>query len=233
MSYRDDRDADQARIAALEADLARAEAKIAELEGRRAVALVPAGGGALARATPGPSAAARWMGAPLRLELRREFAHAFPTDQFERLIERIRAVTGEPGRSELLRSSLTWSATSSDRGTGPFITVMVMVRPPAPGADPGTGRTTLTVSDRLGQLAGAVFGGVGGGIGGGALVGPIAAAAGARAGVRAGLARRRLRPDPRALPPRRPPPRRGGAAAVRRAGRGAHAGAAALSARRR
>ena len=176
MSYRDDRDADQARIAALEADLARAEAKIAELEGRRAVALVPAGGGALARATPGPSAAARWMGAPLRLELRREFAHAFPADQFERLIERIRAVTGEPGRSELLRSSLTWSATSSDRGTGPFITVMVMVRPPAPGADPGTGRTTLTVSDRLGQLAGAVFGGVGGGIGGGALVGPIAAA---------------------------------------------------------
>lgn len=176
MSYRDDRDADQARIAALEADLARAEAKIAALEGRREVALVPAGGGALARATPGPSAAVRWMGAPLRLELRREFAHAFPPDQFERLIERIRAVTGEPGRSELLRSSLTWTATSSDRSVGPFITVMVMVRPPAPGADPSTARTTLTVSDRLGQLAGAVFGGVGGGVGGGALVGPIAAA---------------------------------------------------------
>ncbi|MBK7197723.1 MAG: hypothetical protein IPH80_35195 [Myxococcales bacterium] len=176
MSYRDDRDADQARIAALEADLARAEAKIAALEGRGPIALVPAGGGALARATPGPSMASRWMGAPLRLELSRAFAHAFPRDQFERLIERIRAVTGEPGRSELLRASLTWSSTTSDRGVGPFLTVMIAVSAPAPGADPSTGRTTLTVADRLGQLAGAVFGGVGGGVGGGALAGPIAAA---------------------------------------------------------
>lgn len=175
MSYRDDRDADQARIAALEAELARAEAKIAQLEGRQ-VALVPATAGALARATAAPTPATRWMGAPLRLELTRQFDHAFPPDQFELLIERIRAVTGEPGRSEVLRTSLTWSSGASDRGVGPFTWVMVLVRAGAPGAAPSTSRTTLTVADRLGGLAGAIFGGVGGGIGGGAVVAPIAAA---------------------------------------------------------
>lgn len=172
MSYRDDRDADQARIAALEAELARAQQTIAELEGRGHTALARAAGAtALARATPTPSTAARWLGAPIRLELSRRFDGAYPVDQFEQLIERIREETREPGRSELLRSSLTWSSGSSDRGVGPFLLVMVAVkaRPDEPG------HTTLTVTDRLGQLAGALFGGLGGGVGGGGIAVPISA----------------------------------------------------------
>ncbi len=168
MTYRDDRDADRARIAALEAELASAERRIAELEGRRELALVHASGGALARAdaAPSTSTSSKLLGAPLRLTLTRRFEGAFPADRFEDLIERIREITRDPGRSELLRSSLTWSATASERSAGPFTLVTVTVR---------DGQTTLVVTDRLGALAGALFGGIGGGLGGGGLVAPIAA----------------------------------------------------------
>jgi hypothetical protein len=166
MTYRDDRDADRARIAALEADLAKAERRVAELEGRREVALVQASSHALARAGAAPSAAKTWLGAPLRLALTRRWAGAFPTDGFEDVIERLRELTRDPGRSELLRSSLTWSATAGERSAGPFTVVTITVR---------DGQTTLTVTDRLGALAGALFGGVLGGVGGGGLVAPIAA----------------------------------------------------------
>ncbi|HEU0032363.1 MAG TPA: hypothetical protein VFQ53_17145 [Kofleriaceae bacterium] len=164
MTYRDDRDADQARIAALEADLAAANQRIAELEGRREQALVLASGGnALTAPAPG-TAAKRWFGAPLQLELTRRFGGTFPTDRFEDLIERIRAIVRDPGRSELLRSSLTWSATPGEKSIGPFLVVTVSVK---------DGATTLTVTDRLGQAAGAIYGGIGGGVGGGAIVAPI------------------------------------------------------------
>ena len=165
MTYRDDRDADQARIAALEQDLARANERIAELEGRRSEALVVAQQTALAVAAP-RSAAARWFGAPLRLHLSRQFTGAFPTDRFEDLVERIRTTTRDPGRTELLRSSMTWFATAGEKSAGPFQVVTVTVR---------DGVTTLTVTDRLGALAGALYGGFGGGVGGGGLVVPVLA----------------------------------------------------------
>jgi len=165
MTYRDDRDADQARITALEQELAATRDKLATLEGRQSQALVLASQGALVP-SGGGSAAARWFGAPGSLQLARRFDGAFPTDRFEELIERIREVTRDPGRTELLKSSLTWFASRGEKSTGPYRVVTVTVR---------DGSTTLTVTDRLAGLAGAIYGGVGGGVGGGGLSLPILA----------------------------------------------------------
>jgi hypothetical protein len=164
MSYRDDRDADQARIAALEQELTATRDKLAALENRESNALVLATQGALV-ATSGQGAAARWFG-PGMLQLARRFDGAFPTDQFEQLIERIREVTRDPGRTELLKSSLTWFASRGEGSTGPFRVVTVTVR---------DGTTTLRVTHRLAGLAGGIYGGVGGGVGGGGLYLPILA----------------------------------------------------------
>lgn len=166
MSYRDDRDADQARITALEQELAVTRDKLATLEGRQSNALVLAAGGALVR-TGGETAATRWFG-PGALQFARRFDGTFPPDRFEELIERIREVTRDPGRTELLKSSLTWFASRGEKSTGPFRVVTVTVR---------DGITTLTVTDRLSGLAGAIYGGVGGGVGGGGISLPIIATA--------------------------------------------------------
>lgn len=166
MTYRNDRDADQARITALEAELATARQKIEELEGKRSQALVLASGGALAPSGKAASGSARWLGAPLKLELTRRFEGAYPTERFEDLVEVIREVTRDRGRTELLRSSFAWWASSTDRGMGPFTSVTVTVR---------DGATTLLATDRLSNLAGGIFGGFGGGVGGGLLIAPIGA----------------------------------------------------------
>jgi hypothetical protein len=166
MSYRDDRDADQARIEALERELAETRDKLAELEGRQSQALVLASPGPLVREGR-QSGVARWFGAPGQLQLARRFDGAFPTERFEELIERIREMARDPGRTELLKSSLTWFASRGEKGHGPFRVVTVTVR---------DGATTLTVTDRLTALAGAIYGGVGGGVGGGGLSLPILAA---------------------------------------------------------
>ena len=164
MTYRDDRDADRARIDALETELAVARKKIDELENHREQALVLASpGGALAtRQTAGQ----KWLGAPLRLELAHTFEGELPADQFESLIPIIRTITGDAGRTELLRTWFTWSSSGGANSAGPFVTVMISIK---------EGRTTLAVTDRLGQLAGTLYGGFGGGIGGGAIVAPIMA----------------------------------------------------------
>lgn len=165
MAYRDDREADQARIAALEQELAVTREKLATLEGRQSQALVLASQGGLVRGGA-DSAAAKWFGAPGSLQLARRFDGTFPVDRFEELIERIRELARDPGRTELLKSSMTWFASRGEKSTGPFRVVTVTVR---------DGTTTLTVTDRLGGLAGAIYGGVGGGVGGGGLSLPIIA----------------------------------------------------------
>lgn len=176
MTYRDDRDADGARITALEDELTRAQRRIAELEGRRDQALVLASGTtALERTATRPSAARTWLGAPVRLSMTRRFEGAYPVARFELLIERIRELTGDPGRTELLSSSLTWSAIAHERGVGPFTVVNLTVKHGQAGGDPAAPHTILTVGDRLGTLAGGLFGGVGGGVGGGGIILPVTA----------------------------------------------------------
>lgn len=164
MSYRDDRDADQARIAALEHELAETRDKLTVLEGKQSLALTRIDNWAL---VPGGKASttSRVFG-PGTLELSRQFDAAYPTDRFEELIDRIRELTRDPGRTELLKSSLTWFSARGDKGLGPHHVVTVSVRGDT---------TTLTVTDRLGGLAGAIYGGVGGGVGGGGLSLPILA----------------------------------------------------------
>jgi hypothetical protein len=163
VSYRDDRDADQAHIAVLEGELAAARRRIAELEGRDREALVVASAGALTAAGKPRSAAARWLGAPVVLELTRTFDHAFPSERLEDLLTAIRRVAGRPGHTELLRTSLTWRAAVMG-GNVAATTVAVSVR---------DGKTTLVVGDRLHQLAGGIYGGVGGGVGGGGVMVPV------------------------------------------------------------
>jgi hypothetical protein len=164
MSYRDDRDADQARIAALEHELAETRDKVSELEGKQSLALARSSSWAL---VPGGavSTAARVFG-PGMIELSRRFDGAFPIDRFEELVDRIRELTRDPGRTELLRSSLTWFSSRGEARNGQRRIVTVSVRGDA---------TTLTVTERLGALAGAIYGGVGGGVGGGGLGLPVLA----------------------------------------------------------
>jgi hypothetical protein len=158
VAYREDRDADQARIEALEGELALAKQQIAQLEGRKEQALV------LASERANRSASQRWFGAPLDLELEHAFEGAFPADKFEDLIEHIREITRDRGRIELLKNSVAWWSSASERGIGPFTCVTVTVK---------DGKTIVRVTDKLGQLAGATFGGIGGGVGGGGVAAPI------------------------------------------------------------
>ncbi len=162
MTYRDDRDADRARIEALEQELAQAKAKVEELEGKRSQALVLASSSGLARTSQ--SASTKWAGAPFRLELMRTWDKEFPIDHFEDLLEAIREVTRDNGRVEMLRTSMTWTSTGPEKGTGPFITIRISVK---------NGVTKLEAGDRLGQLAGVIYGAIGGGVGGGAIALPI------------------------------------------------------------
>jgi hypothetical protein len=168
VTYRDDRDADQARIAALEGELADARGKLEELEGRRSQALVLARPAGALVAAGQRDRAETWLGAPLRLELTHVFDRALPSALFEDLLPPIREVTGDHGSTELLRSSFRWSGSpsASMNGGRPATVVSVRVR---------DDRTELVVTERLGAIAGALFGALGGGLGSVSSVGPILA----------------------------------------------------------
>ncbi|HEY1551071.1 MAG TPA: hypothetical protein VGG28_24750 [Kofleriaceae bacterium] len=165
MTYRDDRDADQARIAALETELRTARERIDELEGNRALVLVR--NDALAVAT---TRGAKIFGGPRSLKLFRKFDKPLGREHFESLVVCCRDRAGAMGRSELLSTSMMWTREAGDRGVRPNQTVTVVVR---------DGATTLQVTDQLGALAGAIYGGVGGGVGGGGLAVPIVLSAAA------------------------------------------------------
>ncbi|MBA3396191.1 MAG: hypothetical protein H0T89_26410 [Deltaproteobacteria bacterium] len=90
----------------------------------------------------------------MQLELERIYDTAFPLDKLEALVGVIRSVTGDRGATELLRSSLTWTATAHARRFGPTTMVVVTVK---------DGTTHLVVSDRLDVVARGYFGGLIGG----------------------------------------------------------------------
>lgn len=138
MSYRDDRDADRARIEALEGELASAKQRIEELEGKRAQALVVAGGGALA--TGDKKAIKRSFGQPDELRLARTFDTEFPRDKLEDLVETLRGITGQRGTTELMPSSLSWSSASAYPAMAPSLRLTVTLK---------NGITRLEITDNL------------------------------------------------------------------------------------
>jgi hypothetical protein len=154
VTYRDDRDADRARIEALEVELAHAKRELAEARGET-VALVPAAGNALAVAEGKEQ---RWYGPPTNLELTRSFEGELPRERFEDLIAHIRRIMETRGHAELMTTSMTWWATGGERANKTIAEVIVSSR---------NGATELTVRINLRPLAGAIYGGLLGGLGAG------------------------------------------------------------------
>jgi hypothetical protein len=158
MSYRSDRDADHARISALEVELSAARAEIAQLRRAAERALVPAPASPLRRRSDVGAGWSWWMNAPTGLELTRHWERPFPPERLDGLVECTRAVTGFAGQAELKRRSLMWTSASRAGWPGPFITVTVTVE---------AGTTTLSVREDLrlqaantGVLFGLALGGV-------------------------------------------------------------------------
>lgn len=161
MTYRDELEAALARADALERDLSDARDKIASLEGKK-TELAPVRG-ALERV-----GSARWLGAPMRLELDRVLEGEMPQSGYTELVEIVRKAFGNVGQVTLLPGSLTWSSILSQASTiNPYASVYVTVR---------DGRTRIVMEERLGQLAGGIYGGIGGGIGSGGIMLPLAVA---------------------------------------------------------
>jgi len=159
MAYRDDLDAAQARVDALELELKQT---------RRELALVRAGGdGVLARGASGAPSAPRWLGGPVELSFSREIEGEVPAAAHTELVEQIRLAIGNAGTTTVLPGSLAWSSTVGANSLTPAVSVYVTAR---------RGRTTIRAEQKLGALIGGVYGGVGGGVGGGAIMLPVAAA---------------------------------------------------------
>lgn len=165
MSYRDDLDASQARVTALEAELAEARARIDQLEGKpESQALVKVGEQALAASRTEHPGASKWLGAPTSIKLTRALAGEVPESAFAELIETIRRIVRNMGTVSVLPGSLAWSANSPGNGVGPFVDVYFAIR---------DGKTTIHIDEKLSNLAGGIFGGLGGGLGFGGMMAPI------------------------------------------------------------
>jgi len=164
VSYRDDVAAANARAEALQKELDDARAEIATLQGRdEALARLAQSGIQLSQRQ---AVAARWLGAPTRLSLTREIDHEISEDLYPELVDCIRRRLGNAGTVSTLKGSLTWTMMSQQRP----ISVYVSSR---------HGKTTITIDQSLGTLAGGIFGGIGGGVGGGMVGLTVAAAAAA------------------------------------------------------
>lgn len=164
MTYRDDLDAAQARVASLERELQQARA---ELDESKSTALVPVGHTALATTGEESTAATRWLGAPTKLELTRVIDGEIPDGAHTELVECIRVAMGNVGTTTVLPGSLAWAAIANQGGMGPFANIYITYR---------DGKTSVRADEKTGNLAGAIFGGIGGGVGGGGIMAPIAAA---------------------------------------------------------
>jgi hypothetical protein len=167
MTYRDDLDAAQARIASLERDLADERGKNQALVKSDSNALAGVDSTALERAAAGNEAARKWLGAPTKLELERILAGELPETAHTELVEAMRRTLGTVGATTVLPGSLAWTTNAQNNSIGPFANIYVTVR---------DGKTSIRADEKLGAMAGAIFGGVGGGVGGGGILVPIAAA---------------------------------------------------------
>jgi hypothetical protein len=154
VTYRDDRDADRARIEALEQELAQTKRELADERGE-STALVPVSENALAVAEGNDE---RWYGPPTKLDLARSFEGEFPKDRYEELVAHIRRIMATRGHAEVLTTSMTWWAAGGQHQNITVAEITVTSR---------NGRTDLAVHLNLRPLAGATYGGVLGALGGG------------------------------------------------------------------
>ncbi len=118
--------------------------------------------GAVALARPPAKLGRGIFGAPSKIDLERTLDAELPVEEFEALLEEVRAATGEVGRiNETLGRSLSWNSLSfqnSFEGTGRLIHVMVK---------PKDGKTRIRITENGGVQA--VFLAFGTVIGGGVL----------------------------------------------------------------
>lgn len=163
-AYRDELEAATSRAEALESELRQTREEVARLKG---TALVKVGETALA---PGAEsgAAARWLGAPTKLNLLREVAGELPEEDYAEVVECIRESLGVIGTTSTLHGSLTWSSARTNSPSTRALSISVTSR---------GGKTTVRAQEGLQELAGGIWGGVGGGVGGGLGWAPIMGAA--------------------------------------------------------
>src|SRR5947207_3024047 len=95
MTYRDDREALQARVETLEQELAGAQATIARLEGRGA-------------ADVGSESASTFLGTPMGLRLERELPFEVTNQGFEAIAELLRSRRPQFGQGSQVGRKLTY-----------------------------------------------------------------------------------------------------------------------------
>ncbi len=153
MSYRDELDAAQHKIEALERELKEVKAPSTALALHERHGLVPAG----------QETAIRWLGDTARLRGERIVDGVLSESAYAEMVQCITDVFDTAGRSSMVPGRLDWVSASSGSSNGaPAITISVTV---------ANGQTTIRGEIRLAALAGAAFGGFGGGVGlGGVMV---------------------------------------------------------------
>ncbi len=137
LAYRDDLEAAQARIAALERENA-------ELK-QESTALVKAGGTGLAKVGP-QNTQRRWLGGPTKLANEKVIDGEVPEAAFALVVDHARDFFGRPGELSVLPGSVTWNTRTTDSRT---IELRLTVR---------SGATTLRLSENLSGWAGGVYG---------------------------------------------------------------------------
>lgn len=153
LAYRDDLEAAQARIAALERENA-------ELK-QESTALVKADSTALAT-VGSQKPQRRWLGGPTKLANERVLDGEVPEAAFALVVDHARDFFGKPGELSVLPGSVTWNTRATDSRA---IELRLTVR---------SGETTLRLTENLNGWAGGVYG-VLGSVGGLASLATIAA----------------------------------------------------------
>lgn len=161
VGYRDEQEALRAKVDHLERELDEARREIDRLRGEPST---DSGSGK----TAGPGAF--WLGAPTRLRFRRSLDGELRADDHEAIVEGLQELFDAEGSVSVFGSTFRWSLRP------PAINRVVDVR-----IKSKDGRTTIQITERLGNLAGGLFGGIVGGVGGGGVAG-VAMAAAALAG---------------------------------------------------
>lgn len=147
VGYRDESDALRAKLAAKEAELAEANAKIAAFQGE----------GSTEKSNV-------FLGAPTKLIVERTFGTPLNEELLEKIVRVLRERSDNLGRMERLGDTVSWTSTPQGSSAHQPLEVMIERR---------GDKTHVRIRERLGQYAGGIFGGLVGGLGGGGVPGAI------------------------------------------------------------